>query len=75
MLTTVGTTLGITIGDFAGFDIVSNSAGTSVTNEGFLVTDGNFYKVDLTTGVATIVGAVNGATALRGVSVKVAPTL
>jgi hypothetical protein len=70
VLTTVGS-LGITIGDFAGFDIVSNNAVTVVTNEAFLVTEGNFYKVDLGTGAATLVGAINGATALRGVSVTV----
>jgi Domain of unknown function (DUF4394) len=70
VLTTVGS-LGITIGDVAGFDIVSNNAVTVVTNEAFLVTEGNFYKVDLGTGAATLVGTINGATALRGVSVTV----
>jgi hypothetical protein len=67
VLVTVGA-LNIDIQGEAGFDIVATTDQTmSVVNTGFLVHAGTFYSVNLGTGAATAVGAVAGATGLRGV--------
>ena len=54
-LMTIGE-LGIEIDDLAGFDIVSSGEGN---NAAFAVTDSTLYSIDLLTGAATRVGAID----------------
>ncbi len=75
VLATIGSLgTGVTVGDEAGFDIVTTSNATSaaIENNAYLVSGASFYKVDLGTGTATKVGAdVAGAAGLRGLAVRV----
>lgn len=71
-LVTVGS-LGVNITDVNGFDIVSSS-GTAFLS-GTVGTLTNLYTVNLTTGAATLVGAIgSGTTSYRGLAIEIGST-
>ncbi|HEX6713193.1 MAG TPA: DUF4394 domain-containing protein, partial [Thermoleophilaceae bacterium] len=70
-LTTVGTNTGITAvgADDVGFDILTYGGPT--TNLAFLMANKSLYSVNLTTGVATLIGQIGGgAVPLRDITVS-----
>ena len=66
-LMTIGE-LGINVGDLAGFDIVSSGEGH---NAAFAVEDSTLYSIDLETGLATRIGAIDTDAASMGGSVAI----
>ncbi|HEU4412255.1 MAG TPA: DUF4394 domain-containing protein [Polyangiaceae bacterium] len=70
VLTTVGP-LGEEFGDALGFDIVTTAGPDGVVDAGFLVHGETFYSIGLRAGGARPIGAVAGASGLRGVVVMV----
>ncbi|HEU4404344.1 MAG TPA: DUF4394 domain-containing protein [Polyangiaceae bacterium] len=65
--------LGVDVGELAGFDIVTIGTPPAQVDHGFLVSGARLYYVDLTTGAAADLGAVAGASGLRGLVVTAAP--
>lgn len=65
-LTTVGN-LGVNASSQIGFDIAGAEAFATIVSEG--VTFSTLYRIDLTTGTATVIGNVAGATRLRGIAI------
>jgi hypothetical protein len=67
-LNTVGTTLGVDIGANSGFEIITTGTGTNVAYANTAA--GSLVSINLTTGVATTIGAIGSSlTTLRGLAI------
>jgi hypothetical protein len=68
-LNTVGS-LGVDTGDFVGFDILAceNVGYAALTPGG--ATSSNFYRINLATGAATLIGTINIGDTIRGIALQ-----